>query len=522
MKVAHCPACGGIVEFRVASSLVTICEHCHSAIARGDKALEDYGKVADLVDSQSPLRLGLQGNYRGKNYEIVGRVQYQHPAGGVWDEWYMAFGGDRWGWLAEAQGRFYVTFEVPLHSSTSVPAFDQLEAGQAYNLGKIGVLKVGERNEAVAASAEGEIPWQFKPGATVRFADLYGPQSQFATLDYSDAEPRIYVGVELALDDLGLPKSAFSEEKPAREVKGLQLNCPKCGGALELHAPDAAQRVACPYCGSLLDVEQGNLRYLKTLKPGRIAPLIPLGTTGTFAGTSYTVIGFLVRSVTEEGVVYRWQEYLLYNPNVGFRWLVNSDDHWNFVSPVPPGDVDDHETSAYFAGKSFRLFQTGQATVRQVLGEFYWKVEVGETVSTRDLIRPPEALSIETGKGEQNISLGIYVRPEEIEKAFGVTNLRRSWSIGMNQPGPAVGIMTLTWLAFAALLVVIDIALSSRKTPQVDQRFLFYTLLLISLVPIAVLLYRASFESRRWQNSNVVRQSSFAGLFDGASDDDDD
>ena len=39
-----------------------------------------------------------------------------------------------------------------------------------------------------------------------------------------------------------------------------------------------------------------------------------MGTTGTFAGTSYTVIGFLVRSVTEEGVVYRWQEYLLYNP----------------------------------------------------------------------------------------------------------------------------------------------------------------------------------------------------------------
>jgi Zn finger protein HypA/HybF involved in hydrogenase expression len=283
MKLAHCPACGGLVEFHVASSLVTICEHCHSAIARGDKALEDVGKVADLVDSQSPLQMGLQGNYRGKNYEIVGRVQYQHPAGGVWDEWYMAFGGDRWGWLAEAQGRFYVTFEVPLRSSIGVPAFDELDAGQAYNLGKIGVLKVGERNQAVAASAQGEIPWQFKPGASLRFADLYGPHAQFATLDYSDAEPRIYVGAEVSIDELGLSKSAFAEQKPPKEVKGLQLNCPKCGGALELHAPDSAQRVACPYCGSLLDVEQGNLRYLSTLKPSRIAPLIPLGTTGTFA-----------------------------------------------------------------------------------------------------------------------------------------------------------------------------------------------------------------------------------------------
>jgi hypothetical protein len=504
MKVAHCPSCGGIIEFHVASSLVTICEHCHSAIARGDKALEDVGKVADLVDSESPLRMGLEGNYRGKTYQIVGRVQYQHPAGGVWDEWYLAFGGNRWGWLAEAQGRFYVTFEVPIHSSTDVPPFDQLEVGQAYNLGaRVGVLKVGERNEAVAASAEGEIPWQFKPGVTLRFADLYGANQQFATLDYSDAEPRIYVGAEVPLVDLGLPSGAFSEAKPAREVKGLLLSCPKCGGSLELHAPDAAQRVACPYCNSLLDVEQGNLRYLSTLRPGRIAPLIPLGTTGTYAGTSYTVIGFLVRSVTEEGTIYRWQEYLLYNPSVGFRWLVNSDDHWNFVTPVSPGDVDDHQRYAFFAGKSFRLFGGGLATVRNVLGEFYWKVEVGEEVETRDLIHPPEALSIETAKGEQNISLGTYVRPDEIEKAFGVTNLRRPWSIGMNQPGPAVGFVTLTWIVFAVLMILIDVALSSRKTPVVDQRFLLYALLLISFIPLLVLLYRGSFESRRWQNSNV-------------------
>jgi Domain of unknown function (DUF4178) len=521
MKVAHCPACGGLVEFHVASSLVTICEHCHSAIARGDKALEDVGKVADLVDTQSPLRIGLQGNYRGKNYELVGRVQYQHPAGGVWDEWYMAFGGDRWGWLAEAQGRFYVTFEVPLRSSVGVPAFEQLEAGQSYNLGdKIGVLKVGEKNEAVAASAQGEIPWQFKPGAAVRFADLYGPESRFATLDYSDDAARIYVGVELALLDLGLPKSAFAEPPPPKEVKGLQLSCPKCGGALELHAPDAAQRIACPYCGSLLDVEQGNLKYLSTLRPSRIAPVIPLGTTGNLGETPYTVIGFMVRSVTEEGVVYRWQEYLLYNPSVGFRWLVHSDDHWNFVTPISPGEVDDRTSYSYYAGKSFRLFQTGLATVRHVLGEFYWKVEVGEEVMTRDLIHPPEALSIETAKGEQNVSLGIYIRPEEIEKAFGVRNLRRSWSVGMNQPAPPIGFLMLSWVAFAVFLVLIDVGLSSRKTPHVDQSFLFFALILISIIPIAALAYRGSFESRRWQNSNVRPPAARASFsFGGDSDD---
>ena len=132
--------------------------------------------------------------------------------------------------------------------------------------------------------------------------------------------------------------------------------------------------------------------------PAASPPLIPLGTTGTFAGTSYTVIGFLVRSVTEEGTVYRWQEYLLYNPSVGFRWLVHSDDHWNFVSRFRPEKSTTIIATRPTAGKAFRLFGGGLATVRSVLGEFYWKVEVGEEVQTRDLIHPPEALSIETAE----------------------------------------------------------------------------------------------------------------------------
>ena len=144
--------------------------------------------------------------------------------------------------------------------------------------------------------------------------------------------------------------------------------------------------------------------------------------------------------------------------------------------------------------------------MRHVLGEFYWKVEVGEEVQTRDLIHPPEALSIETAQGEQNISLGIYVRPAEIETAFGVHEPQTEL-VDRNEPARTGDRLRSrsAWVVFAILMIVIDIALSSRKTPEVDQRFLFYALCLISIVPIAALLYRVSFESRRWQNSSVGR-----------------
>ena len=45
------------------------------------------------------------------------------------------------------------------------------------------------------------------------------------------------------------------------------MGCPNCGGPLSLEAPDKSERVTCPNCNSLLDVNQGNLTYLHALAP---------------------------------------------------------------------------------------------------------------------------------------------------------------------------------------------------------------------------------------------------------------
>src|SRR6266404_5969145 len=83
---AACPACGGPVKFEISTSLVTISPSCRSVVARSDKKLEDLGKVADLAETGSPLKVGLVGQYQGKRFRLVGRVQYQPAAGGVGDE----------------------------------------------------------------------------------------------------------------------------------------------------------------------------------------------------------------------------------------------------------------------------------------------------------------------------------------------------------------------------------------------------------------------------------------------------
>ena len=57
------------------------------------------------------------------------------------------------------------------------------------------------------------------------------------------------------------------------------MSCPNCGGPLSLVAPDKAERVTCPNCKSLLDVNQGNLSYLHALSPPPAAPdfVLPVG-----------------------------------------------------------------------------------------------------------------------------------------------------------------------------------------------------------------------------------------------------
>ena len=127
---ANCPSCAGPIEFTSGSTIVLVCPFCRSAVARNDRGLEDLGKVAEIADSQSPLKLGLKGTYKDTRFELTGRAQLRHELGGYWDEWYATFSNGWVGWLAEAQGRFYITFYQPMPDGVSLPTFAGLQLGQ--------------------------------------------------------------------------------------------------------------------------------------------------------------------------------------------------------------------------------------------------------------------------------------------------------------------------------------------------------------------------------------------------------
>jgi hypothetical protein len=482
--VANCPSCAAPVEFKSGQSIVVICEYCRSAVARTDRELKDLGKVAELVETGSPLDVGVRGKWKDVPFELTGRAQLGHEMGGQWDEWYATFSNGWLGWLAEAQGRFYITFQNPIPEGVQVPPFDQLQLGQPVpGLPWPTPLMVAETGRATALGAKGEIPYLLTPGETYYYADLSGVDGAFGTLDYNQSPPLVFLGQQVTLADLGISATP-KLEKEVRRVGAAHVSCPNCAGPLELRAPDKTERVTCPNCNSLLDVNQGQLQFLKALEKPWFQPLIPLGTVGQVPEGKMMVIGAMARSVTIEGTQYFWSEYLLYQPQIGFRWLVHSDNHWNYVRAVPPGEVSESGKSASYQGRSYRIFQDAQARVEVVLGEFYWKVETGEQVRGVDYVKPPYMLSKEVSTvyvtnpedaartkrvtGEINWSLGTYIEVPQIEKAFSVSGLPRPSGVAPNQPYKHWWVYKY-WLAFIVLTLLVGFVtlVLSGSTKQV-------------------------------------------------------
>lgn len=221
-----------------------------------------------------------------------------------------------------------------------------------------------------------------------------------------------------------------------------QFSCLKCGGPVVLRAPDASEAVVCTQCKAILDVSDENVRLLQEFE-GAITkkPLIPLGTRGKIFDGEFEVIGFMVRKITVDYESYRWSEYLLYNPLQGYRWLTEYEGHWNKVevlaSPPLKGHWMGRSNNMTVDEITYKHFQQSSPEVECVLGEFYWKVKVGDKAELNDFVSPPHMMSVEKTPSEVSWSRGTYVDPGEIWSAFGLDGFppfRKG--VFANQPNP--------------------------------------------------------------------------------------
>jgi Domain of unknown function (DUF4178) len=225
------------------------------------------------------------------------------------------------------------------------------------------------------------------------------------------------------------------------------VSCPACGASITLRALGQSVMVACPSCGSQIDVSRPDITLIKKYNEQIRQLHIPLGSRGKLRGQTFEVIGAMQRAASG----FRWEEYLLFNPFVGFRWLVYDHGHWNLGQMIKDTSGLRPDIGRPYQGHVFSKYAVDTVVVNWVVGEFYWRVTTGESVLATDYIAPPLMLSCEKSGGEVTWTLLEYIEPSDVEAAFHIQSPDRI-ALGVNQPNCASQDLHLV-RRFAALAI---------------------------------------------------------------------
>ena len=197
--VSNCPNCAAKVMFQWSSSVQTVCEYCKSILVRTDLDLKKVGQVADLPPDTSPIQLNTEGIFRNRSFVVIGRILYEYDQGG-WNEWHLMMNDGKSAWLSDAQEEYAVS---SLACGPNLPSATQLQVGQQFNWnGDLYSLSV--ITKAHYRGVQGELPFQYWDKSDVTFVDFRTPSRKFATLDYSDSDPVLYLGEFVEFEDLKL------------------------------------------------------------------------------------------------------------------------------------------------------------------------------------------------------------------------------------------------------------------------------------------------------------------------------
>jgi Zn finger protein HypA/HybF involved in hydrogenase expression len=420
-----CPSCGAPVSFLSTASASAICKFCKSTLVRDADTLKRIGQQGELFDDASRIQIGTGGTYQATTFSVIGRIQLRYEAG-YWNEWFILFPSGKTGWMSEASGIYAVLLDAT--PNTDFPEFDNVLVGQTLRINNQ-TLTATDKRVANCVAAEGELPfpiterWQSK---TIDFQR----DDVLATLDYSDSKVALFVGQTVSIDSLkfsllkSLEPNTMGDKSVGKiNAKSIQaLACASCGSSIKL-VPSLTLEVICPQCSSKQVLSDGELSKapiaLQALALEAKKPQTSLspGDEGSFYGAHWTILGVLVKHASID-TSEQWEEYLLYNPDRQFAWLVFANFQWQF------GEVlTKHPTLtaniANYEGNNIRQSDNYVAVTDYAAGSFNWKPKVGDICNVAEYKGSGITLSRESTAQEVTWTKATAVQGLELLKSFG-------------------------------------------------------------------------------------------------------
>jgi hypothetical protein len=195
---ANCPNCGAPITFLWSSAVQTTCEYCHSILVRTDVDLKKVGVVADLPPDASPIQIGTEGVYNSKPFVVVGRIIYEYQQGG-WNEWHLIYNDGSSGWLSDAQLEYDLSWLAT--PPAPLPARTEIHRGRPFQFNNQ-KFEITSLTVAHYKGVQGELPFEYWDKNEAFFADLRSTSGDFATIDYSENPPLLFIGKSAEFDEL--------------------------------------------------------------------------------------------------------------------------------------------------------------------------------------------------------------------------------------------------------------------------------------------------------------------------------
>ena len=463
---AACPGCGAPIEFRSAQSTHAVCPYCQSTVVRSGETLARVGKMAEVFNDFSPLQLQAAGVFEGRNFTVLGRLQY-HYAQGTWTEWSLLLDDGSSAFLSEDNGAY--VFTLPATTARELPPADKFRVGASTAInGKTFTVASSETVSLLAA--QGELPNLPALGQPFAMVELRSADGEVLSIDYgptlAGGVPVLSRGRAVQLDDLQL--TGLRDESAKDEKGSQQFNCPNCGAPVTVTLA-RSKSIACPACNSLIDLSQGVGSALKSaLQDAPVSLLIALGSVGQLQGASWQVVGFQHRTGHEpddEDEGFEWDEYLLYNRKLGFSFLVDSEDGWSLVKPVTGAPVyKKGSNSATYLATTYPLLSSYAAETTYVAGEFYWQVTRGQKTFNRDFASGKSLLSQEESKNEITWSSGSKLDGDAVAKAFKLEGNKAMFKRSDAGPLSSAAGMSVRTIVIVLVVIVLLVMLMGRCT----------------------------------------------------------
>ena len=198
------------------------------------------------------------------------------------------------------------------------------------------------------------------------------------------------------------------------------LQCPNCGGQIDLHPDRGIKAAACTHCGSVLDLTGGQAeiigRFKKQFTP--IQDILP-GAEGTFEGERHLVTGWLRYKGWDDESSWQWDEWQLVSDTGAVRYLSYSrEEGFLLQTPIRPTPKVSRRGIELPDGR-VTFSEVSPSSIIGMAGELTWRPRLDETLQVGEAKRKGVHYSAELTASEVEVVGGSKLTPLAVWSALG-------------------------------------------------------------------------------------------------------